>query len=316
MPDWPRIGKAASDQHPDSPSDGAAGDGELEDGYGEGDSPWSPGEYFSPEGIKGRWAGEHPSGDGPQGSSRNPTAEQDGTRGGPDEDTPPRSQSRDRTDWTAVLRRRRGAIDDLWPDDGISDKDYGASAAVDRPLLQTLSLPVTIYIADEAIHEQVETAVENFLAAAGLDVMERDDPVIGSWFHSMMAGVRQAAHSSAAREVALSAAHSVDSRVNLAQDAVVTATLLQNLGPVVASLQPTKDAVLRVGALLIVKVDWAVQVLQLTAAQQAVLDHNVFLASSPSEIIKALQVTVDQISDYETALNALEVQESTTSREQ
>ena len=33
------------------------------DGYQGGeDEGWSPNQYFSPEGIKGRWAGEHPEG--------------------------------------------------------------------------------------------------------------------------------------------------------------------------------------------------------------------------------------------------------------
>jgi hypothetical protein len=46
----------------------------------------------------------------------------------------------------------------------------------------------------------------------------------------------------------------------------------------------------RAGALLIVKIDWAVQVHQLTAVQQAILDHQSTLAASPWEIIAALQI--------------------------
>lgn len=86
------------------------------------------------------------------------------------------------------------------------------------------------------------------------------------------------------------AAHAVDTRLVLAQDVAITATMLQNLGPVLMSLQPTKDAVHRVGALLIVKVDWVVSVHQLTAAQQATLDHRPQLACSPHEIIAALNL--------------------------
>ena len=37
-------------------------DGYAHDTYQNEDDGWSPGEYFSPEGIKGRWAGEHPDG--------------------------------------------------------------------------------------------------------------------------------------------------------------------------------------------------------------------------------------------------------------
>jgi len=97
----------------------------------------------------------------------------------------------------------------------------------------------------------------------------------------------------AAREAALVAAHCADTRLALAEDAAVTATLLQNLGPVIASLQPTKDAVIRVGALLIVKVDWVVNVYQLTAAQQAILDHHPQSQSSPHEIIAALDLPTE-----------------------
>lgn len=85
-------------------------------------------------------------------------------------------------------------------------------------------------------------------------------------------------------------AHAIESRLVLAQDAEVTAKLLQNLAPVLGALQPTKDAVIRAGALLIVKVDWVVSVFQLTAAQQARLDHRPQLASSPREIVAALSL--------------------------
>jgi hypothetical protein len=150
-------------------------------------------------------------------------------------------------------------------------------------------MPVTIYLADGAGHEQVEAAVEELLGHAALEVLHRDDPVIGSWFRRLWAGAKQAVTSPAAREAALTATHYADNRFTLAQDAQVTAILLQNLGPVIASLQYINDAVLRVGALLIVKIDGKVQVLQLTAAQQAILDHSPHLASAPGEIITAPQ---------------------------
>ena len=116
------------------------------------------------------------------------------------------------------------------------------------------------------------------------------NPVATSWFQRMRASFKATAQTPAARDVLLTAAHVADSHIVLAQDAYITATLLQNLGPVLQALQPTKDAIVRAGALLIVKVDWAVQVYQLTAAQQAVLDHRPRLAGSPGEIIAALQL--------------------------
>jgi hypothetical protein len=156
------------------------------------------------------------------------------------------------------------------------------------PTSVTVALPVSIYLADEAIHAQVETAVERWLAMATITIEEREQPIIGSWFRRMRATVKVALNSEAAHDLTLTAVHVADAHVVLAQDANITATLLSGLAPVIASLQPTKDAALRVGALLIVKVDWAVQVIQLTAAQQAVLDHQPELASAPHQIVVAL----------------------------
>lgn len=69
--------------------------------------------------------------------------------------------------------------------------------------------------------------------------------------------------------------------------------MMQNLGPVLDALQTTKDAVIRAGALLIVKVDGVVVVHQLTAEQQLMLDHQPQLAQSPHDILAALELRDD-----------------------
>jgi hypothetical protein len=171
---------------PDSRGGGAGRDDEYDsyddyapDGYANEDDAWSPGEYFSPEGIKGKWAGERPEGRaGGRGqrddSRRDNGADYDsfadgfdsGEYGhygqapdssrtgydadeyatgvydlpeGADDDRPERSRRRrrDREDSgerTGIFRLRRDRGEDIWPDDGISDEDYWASVAADRPL--------------------------------------------------------------------------------------------------------------------------------------------------------------------------------------
>ncbi len=147
------------------------------DGYQNEEDGWSPGEYFSPEGIKGRWAGEQPGGRaggrGQDGSGsatehdpfetghdpfdnafQGPGRDRSDPRGGygADEyasgaydlpegaDSPERGRRRrkdreDRGERTGILPRlRRDRGEDIWPDDGISDEDYWASVAADRPL--------------------------------------------------------------------------------------------------------------------------------------------------------------------------------------
>jgi hypothetical protein len=102
---------------------------------------------------------------------------------------------------------------------------------------------------------------------------------------------------SPARQAVLVAAHAADTRWVLAQDAAVTAELLANLGPVIQALQPTKDAVLRTGALLIVKLDWALSVYQLSSADQLALDHEPHLLQSPTAIADVLRNLSDSRED-------------------
>jgi hypothetical protein len=155
------------------------------------------------------------------------------------------------------------------------------------------TVPVTIYLTDEDYHAQVESAVEAFLATAGLRIVDRDDPVIGSWFRRMTSRMGDGMRSPASQDAALTAAHALDSRLILGQDAEVTAKLLENLGPVISALQPVKGAVIRAGALLVVKQADDISVLQLTAAQQARLDHRPRLVWSPREIMAALSPVPD-----------------------
>jgi hypothetical protein len=131
-------------------------------------------------------------------------------------------------------------------------------------------VPVTIFLSDAVGHEQAEAAVERLLQSAGLYIASREDPVQGSWFRRLLAGAR----SPAAREALAVAAHAAESRLVLEQDAMVTGMLMQNVGPLITALQPTKDAVVRLGAVLVVKVDWVLVVYQLTPGQQLKLDNS------------------------------------------
>jgi hypothetical protein len=168
---------------------------------------------------------------------------------------------------------------------------HGAGAAITANEARTV--PVTIYLTDEDRHAQVESAVEAFLALAGLQIMTRDDPVIGSWFRRMTARAKDGLRSQASQDAALTAAHVLDARLIFGQDAEVTAKLLENLGPVISSLEHVKGAVIRMGAVLLVKQDDEISVLQLTAAQQARLDHQPWLVRTPREIVAVLSQVAD-----------------------
>ncbi|WP_158888260.1 hypothetical protein [Amycolatopsis anabasis] len=150
-------------------------------------------------------------------------------------------------------------------------------------------VPVTIYLADGAAHDQVEAAVQDVLAAAGLAIISRGDPVLGSWFRRLKAGTREAARSPLGREALAVGTHAVESRLVLEKDAEITATLLSNIAPVINALQAEQNAVIRLGAVLVVKVDGNLMVHQLTPAQQLTLNHTPQLLKSPREILAALE---------------------------
>lgn len=174
--------------------------------------------------------------------------------------------------------------------------DLGVVAALSLAIcyaavrLSQPTLPVTIYLSDESAHEQVEAAVESLLGSVGAHIELQDDPAFGSWFSQMWARTNRAMRSPFARKATIMAAHAAESRLVHAQDADVTAKLLQNLGPVLASLQQTENAVIRTGALLIVKEGVNVVVHQLTSEQQFKLEHEPHLLQSPHSVLFDLKL--------------------------
>jgi len=79
----------------------------------------------------------------------------------------------------------------------------------------------------------------------------------------------------------------------LSLDAEITTRLMENIQPVIQALQPTKEAMIRIGAMLIIKENWSVCVYQLTASQQAMLDHRPSLLKSPHDIEALLDPPIE-----------------------
>jgi hypothetical protein len=205
----------------------------------------------------------------------------------PDDDTP-----------GMRLKRR-----DPWRAAGASSGEDEARAAREREELkffdllwslgprqtEALAVPITIFVSKESVHEQVEAAVEELVEALAGHIGDREEPVIGSWFRQMTAWLR----TPVGEEAKAVATHALESRLVLQQDAAVTATMMQHLGDLVKSLESTAAAVIRVGALLIVKFDGTLVVHQLTAIQQLKLDHNPVLAHMPHKVLAALEIRPD-----------------------
>ncbi|HEV8561559.1 MAG TPA: hypothetical protein VGR06_35010 [Actinophytocola sp.] len=95
---------------------------------------------------------------------------------------------------------------------------------------------------------------------------------------------------SQAKEVRDTALHGLEASTVQRHDAINTATMMKHVGPLIASLKDQKNAVIRIGALLLVKNDGHLVVHQLTAAQQLKLDHQPQLAEEPLTILDVLEV--------------------------
>ena len=146
-------------------------------------------------------------------------------------------------------------------------------------------VPVTIYLSEDDGHEQVQTAVEDLLRTAGWQIVHHDDPVAGSWFRRMWAQFGLVAGS-----MATIAGHRVESEQVRWPDADMTATMLRHVGPVITALQPTRNAVIWAGAVLIMKVNGVVSVRELTIDQRAWLTRQPALVTAPEDLAAALRL--------------------------
>jgi hypothetical protein len=149
-------------------------------------------------------------------------------------------------------------------------------------------VPVAIYLRDESSHERVERAVEDAARSLGLDITERDEPVVGSWFRRMRATLIGGMQSHAGQEVLAAAAHRADLELVLRPEAEVAALWMVNLAPLITSLENTQDAVVYLGIVLIVKNNGALSVNKLTTRQQLILNHSPHLLAAPGKILRAL----------------------------
>lgn len=164
----------------------------------------------------------------------------------------------------------------------VAAKAAAANNSETVPALHVSTLNITIYLSDQSIHAQVEEAVEDVVASASGQIDERDEPQLGSWFRTMRARVPNQA---AVRVLE----HAVDARFVHAQEAAVTSELLKHVGPVISALGQTDNAVIRLGALLIVKADGILTIRQLTAAEQLKLDRQQSVLRSPQDVLSFLE---------------------------
>lgn len=156
---------------------------------------------------------------------------------------------------------------DYFADPGLVPPVLGSVDGDAHPYFATVpepdpAIPVTLYLPRTSGHAEVEAAVVTLLAAAEAEITSR--------------------------ETAVGHLHTLRARP-MTDEATLTATCLRNLGPVIAVLQTHEEAVVRAGAVLLVKLGPRLTVQELTEAQQLRLDHEPDLASAPGLILSTLE---------------------------
>lgn len=170
----------------------------------------------------------------------------------------------------------------------LTELGAGGPAGDARDFPVSLSLPVTIYLRDGTGHELVERAVADLVGVAGFGVIERDDPVIASWFRRMRARLGGPVGTPVGQAVIEAGVRRADLEFIQRPDAEVAALLLASVTPLLTALQPMGDTVIYLGAMLIVKADGVTLVYELTPHKQLVLNNAPYLLKAPDKILRAL----------------------------
>lgn len=164
----------------------------------------------------------------------------------------------------------------------------------EEPIPQpTQTVPVVVYL-DSAEHaERVERAVEDVAGAYGLRIIDREPPVVRSWFRRMSAKFEEAGGPATARRLARELDRAVELRAVDQVQAQVDSAQGDAVAKLLTALADTPNAVIQIGSVLLVKVDGIPRVRNLTQAELAYLQRNPELFHDPAAVLHILQEAVE-----------------------
>ncbi|MFC7386779.1 DUF6879 family protein [Sphaerisporangium rhizosphaerae] len=155
------------------------------------------------------------------------------------------------------------------------------------------AVPVYIYLTEEAGHERVQEAVEQVMAAAGLEVTERLEPHRGSWLRGMVGRTRERLTTDEMLERFARLEQAAQLQVLGRPQAEVDAAQGAAVAQLITALDKTKDAIVQIGSILLIKVDWVVSVRNLTPQELRLLDGRPELFRDPAGVLAALRGVPD-----------------------
>jgi pSer/pThr/pTyr-binding forkhead associated (FHA) protein len=174
----------------------------------------------------------------------------------------------------AVSRHRTGTQDD-------PHVDTNKATEID-------AIPVSIFLGNGQNHEAVETALAKLLSESGLEPFGHEPPIIGSWFRKLLARVRQETAHLSMDQISDELERKLRIEVFEKAQAVIDNQQATGAAALIASLQGEQRACVRVGSILVLKIDGYVLVNNLTQRQLALLEREPNLLRDPEGVLKGL----------------------------
>jgi hypothetical protein len=146
------------------------------------------------------------------------------------------------------------------------------------PRLVPPDVLVSVYLSNAVLHQRVEAAVDEALYWSRLEIYRREDPLTAgqSWYRRMIA-----------RPPAVSGRAAGPPGAGPRQEETVR-RLMANLNPLLTGLSAERDAVVRLGPVLVVKDNGPLSIVQLTPGQEDLLRTRPALTATPAGILMAL----------------------------
>jgi hypothetical protein len=153
----------------------------------------------------------------------------------------------------------------------------------------TMLAPVTIYLDDASGSSRVEQAVRELAAAFEAEAVDWEPAIRGSWFRKLFLRGKELANTQIAQEIGSEVRRAVELHgLHLAQAEVdeKKAAAVSNL---IQALPEQGNAAIMIGSILLLKVEGALVVRELTQKELAHLERNPALFKEPTALLAALQ---------------------------
>jgi hypothetical protein len=150
-------------------------------------------------------------------------------------------------------------------------------------------LEVSVYLGDGQDARSVEDALIGLLDEVGFNALAFEPPVIGSWFRKFTARAGRYTDHLSVHQAAAELERKLRIEVFDKQQAAIDNQQATGAAALIAALQGEDRACIRVGSLLVIKVDGLVMVDNLTQYQLAWLERNLTLLRDPEGLLKGLE---------------------------